>query len=142
VARAVGASDDWNTAELANQGIHVFDELLSSVAVPGPRRVVVEHGPSLSVVLRRFDQPLSEQQFIAFVANLLSTPGSELPAGVALGDTAIALETGYVELLSPVDVVVVTFDRPSTETLLDVAPADELDSAFDGTVDAPPRPAR
>jgi hypothetical protein len=143
VARAVGVSDDWNAVELANRGIHVFDELLSSAPVPGtPRRVSVDHGPTLSVVLRRFDQPLSEQQFIAFAANLLATPGSELPDGVELGDTAITLEQGYVELLSPVDVVVVTFNRPSIPAQLDIAPVDELDAAFDGTVDAPPRPAR
>lgn len=142
VARAVGGADDWASAELERQGVYVFDELRSSSPVPGrPQRVVVDHGPTMSVVLQRFDQARSEQWLLAFAANAFENTGTGIPDDVELGDTAIVADVGYVELLSPVDVVVVTFARPAIDTLLDVAEADGLVAAFDGVVDAPPRPA-
>lgn len=143
VARAVGSSDDWSTVELEEQGVFVF-EMLSAVGVPaeGLPFTIVEHGRGLRVVLQRFDEPLTEQRFLAFAADTLRQAGGALPADAALGDTAIDPDVGYIELLSPVDVVVVTFNRPGLGSLIDIAAADDLDTAFDGTISAPPKPGR
>lgn len=143
VARAVGTSEDWTTVELEEQGVFVF-EVPSALgdAAGGLPSTIVEHGPGLRVVLRRFDEPLTEQRFLAFAADTLRPAGAELPADAALGDTAIDPDGSYIELLSPVDVVVVTFGRPGLGSLIDIAAADDLDTAFDGTIAAPPRPGR
>ncbi|MEM9517591.1 MAG: hypothetical protein AAGA42_22280, partial [Actinomycetota bacterium] len=150
VARTIGVSDDWNSAEIEAAGLWVFGEQVDGQAGGEVLTGRVVHDPSAesrsnSVSLIRFDEPVRGQQLVAFVADMLRTDpsGEVLDMGAEVGDTAIVARDGalYVELLSPVDVVVVGFGWEETEALLDLAMATGLDAAFDGSVDLVPRPA-
>ncbi len=137
LARTVGTTEQWDASSPGN-GVWLFER--STEALVG-RTTVVEQGPSRRVRLTRFAEPVTTEQFFAYVAQRAEPAGD-----AAVGDTAMIANdvfSGvelYAELISPHDVLEVSFVVPSIEELVDVAAATELGPALDGTVDAPPRP--
>ncbi len=137
LARIIGTTGDWD-AQSPGDGVWLFESTVET----SERATVVEQGPSRNTTLTRFDEPLSAEQFFAY-ASLRAEPA----AGATVGDTAILANAEftdaevYYELISPFDVVEVSFVQPAIEELIEIAPANELDRAFDGVPSIPPRPS-
>lgn len=100
---------------------------------------VVRHGSgAATVTLYRLDDRPSALELVAY-ADTLATGLRTVPT---VGDIAfVGTSSVYVELVSPVDLLVV--GAPGDDELeaavaaIDFAPLAELEGAFDGTVDAP-----
>lgn len=144
VAAAIGTTPLGELADVP--GIHPMTGTVDGEPLDTPidgDSITVDHGglPSPSVTLVRLDEPPTALD----LAGIAYGVARELTETPQIGDVTFS-GTGpvYVELVSPVDLVIVatSLQRELDELLprLDVAPLDELDTAYDGTVEAPPAP--
>lgn len=147
ITRAIGAVPISDIDSLP--GFFVDDGVVDGETLDplGMRRGVrVQHGTaapeSTSVTLVRLADPPTALDLIA-AANSLTRRGEiDVPA---IGEVSMVVADGlYLELVSPVDLLVLSTPDPSGASglaeAIDFATVDTLDAAFDGVVQAPPPP--